>query len=197
MELCLRPGGWLSALARLFAAEDPAPQSRAQARPEVNARAEKLLDAYGDLLLRYAYSYLHNMADAEEVLQDTLVQFLKTAPVFLNKAHEKAWLLRVAANLSKNRLAYNRVRRADDVDELSETLVGQQREDLSFVWDAVKQLPVKYRDAVHLFYYEGYSTAQIASIVGRPEVTVRSDLRRARIKLKDMLGEGRGDEADL
>ena len=39
MELCLRPGGWLSALARLFAAEDPAPQSRAQARPEVNARA--------------------------------------------------------------------------------------------------------------------------------------------------------------
>ena len=56
MELCLRPGGWLSALARLFAAEDPAPQSRAQARPEVNARAEKLMDAYGDLLLRYAYS---------------------------------------------------------------------------------------------------------------------------------------------
>ena len=53
----------------------------------------------------------------------------------------------------------------------------------------MKQLPVKYRDAVHLFYYEGYSTAQIASIVGRPEVTVRSDLRRARIKLKDMLGE--------
>ena len=52
-------------------------------------------------------------------------------------------------------------------------------------------------DAVHLFYYEGYSTAQIASIVGRPEVTVRSDLRRARIKLKDMLGEERGDEADL
>ena len=117
MELCLRPGGWLSALARLFAAEDPAPQSRAQARPEVNARAEKLLDAYGNLLLRYAYSYLHNMADAEEVLQDTLVQFLKTAPVFLNKAHEKAWLLRVAANLSKNRLSYNKLRQTDELNE--------------------------------------------------------------------------------
>ena len=126
-----------------------------------------------------------------------MVKYLQTAPELNGPEHEKAWLLRVAANLSKNRLAYNRVRRADDVDELSETLVGQQREDLSFVWDAVKQLPVKYRDAVHLFYYEGYSTAQIASIVGRPEVTVRSDLRRARIKLKDMLGEGRGDEADL
>ena len=55
MELCLRPGGWLSALARLFAAEDPAPQSRAQARPEVNARAEKLLDAYGAKLMKKCY----------------------------------------------------------------------------------------------------------------------------------------------
>ncbi len=41
------------------------------------------------------------MADAEEVLQDTLVQFLKTAPAFESEAHEKAWLLRVAGNLSK------------------------------------------------------------------------------------------------
>ena len=186
MELCLRPGGWLSALARLFAAEDPAPQSRAQARPEVNARAEKLLDAYGDLLLRYAYSYLHNMADAEEVLQDTLVQFLKTAPVFLNKAHEKAWLLRVAANLSKNRLSYNKLRQTD---ELSEELTAEGREDLSFVWDAVKELPVQFREVIHLHYYEGYSTEEIAKILGRNPSTVRSDLRRGREKLKTILKE--------
>ena len=187
MELCLRPGGWLSALARLFAAEDPAPQSRAQARPEVNARAEKLLDAYGDLLLRYAYSYLHNMADAEEVLQDTLVQFLKTAPVFLNKAHEKAWLLRVAANLSKNRLSYNKLRQTD---ELNEELTAEGREDLSFVWDAVKELPVQFREVIHLHYYEGYSTEEIAKILGRNPSTVRSDLRRGREKLKTILQEG-------
>lgn len=186
MELCLRPGGWLSALARLFAAEDPAPQSRAQAQPEVNARAEKLLDAYGDLLLRYAYSYLHNMADAEEVLQDTLVQFLKTAPVFLNKAHEKAWLLRVAANLSKNRLSYNKLRQTD---ELNEELTAEGREDLSFLWDAVRQLPVQYREAVHLFYYEGLSTRQIASVLNRSEATIRSDLHRGREQLKRILKE--------
>ena len=59
-----------------------------------------------------------------------MVKYLQTAPELNGPEHEKAWLLRVAANLSKNRLAYNRVRRADDVDELSETLVGQQREDL-------------------------------------------------------------------
>ena len=186
MELCLRPGGWLSALARLFAAEDPAPQSRAQARPEVNARAEKLLDAYGDLLLRYAYSYLHNMADAEEVLQDTLIQFLKTAPVFLRREHEKAWLLRVAANLSKNRLSYNAVRAAD---ELNDELVAENRDDLSFVWQAVRDLPEKYRAPVHLFYHEGYSTKQIAEILQRGEATVRSDLHRGRALLREILKE--------
>ena len=186
MELCLRPGGWLSALARLFAAEDPAPQSRAQARPEVNARAEKLLDAYGDLLLRYAYSYLHNMADAEEVLQDTLIQFLKTRPVFESDEHEKAWLLRVAGNLCKNRLKYNSLRQTD---ELREELIAEQREDLSFIWDAVQALPVQYREVIHLFYREGYSTREISQILGRKEATIRSDLSRGRGKLKELLKE--------
>ena len=101
------------------------------------ARAEQLLDRYGNSLLRYAYSYLHNMEDAEEVLQDTLIQFLKTAPVFLSREHEKAWLLRVAANLSKNRLNYNKLRQTD---ELNEELTAEGREDLSFVWDAVRHV---------------------------------------------------------
>ncbi|MFR5601957.1 MAG: RNA polymerase sigma factor [Lachnospiraceae bacterium] len=63
-----------------------------------------MLNDYGNAVLRTAYSYLHNMTDAEEILQDTLVQFLKTAPALESRAHEKAWLLRVACNLSKNRL---------------------------------------------------------------------------------------------
>lgn len=74
---------------------------------DTNRRAEEILKTYGNSILRYAYSYLHNMSDAEEVLQDTLVQFLKTAPVFETRQHEKAWLLRVAGNLSKNRLDYS------------------------------------------------------------------------------------------
>ena len=191
MEQCIQlyPAGlagmlWRAAM-RLFAgSETPAEPMRS--RTEVNARAEQLLDRYGNSLLRYAYSYLHNMEDAEEVLQDTLVQFLKTAPVFLNKAHEKAWLLRVAANLSKNRLSYNKLRQTD---ELNEELTAEGREDLSFVWDAVRQLPVQYREAVHLFYYEGLSTRQIASVLNRSEATIRSDLHRGREQLKRILKE--------
>ena len=156
-------------------------------REQINQKAEALLTQYGSSILRLAYSYLHNMDDAEEILQDTLIQYLKTAPVLENEAHEKAWLFRVAGNLSKNRIAYNRVR---STDELKEALAAEQREDLSFVWEAVKDLPVKYREVIHLFYYEGLSTAEIAAILEQKESTVRSHLMRGREKLRSILKEG-------
>lgn len=131
-------------------------------RAAINEQAEALLAAHGNSILRLAYSYLHSMEDAEEVLQDTLIQYLKTAPRLESPAHEKAWLLRVAGNISKNRISYNKVR---STDELKETLVAQEREDLSFVWDAVRELPVQDREVIHLFYYEGFSTKEIAAIL--------------------------------
>lgn len=156
-------------------------------REQINQRAEALLTQYGSSILRLAYSYLHNMDDAEEILQDTLIQYLKTAPVLEQEAHEKAWLFRVAGNLSKNRIAYNKVR---STDELKESLAAEQREDLSFVWEAVKDLPVKYREVIHLFYYEGLSTVEIAAILEQKESTVRSHLMRGREKLRSILKEG-------
>ena len=107
---------------------------------ETNGRAEMILTRFGDSILRYAYTYLHNMSDAEDILQETLIKYLQTAPVLENPAHEKAWLLKVAANLSKNRIDYNRIRQTD---ELEETLVAEKREDLRFVWEAVRALPEK------------------------------------------------------
>ncbi len=152
----------------------------------INQQAERLLTDYGNNVLRLAYAYLHNMNDAEEILQDTLIQFLKTAPTLDSPKHEKAWLLRVAANLSKNRIDYNQRRLAD---ELNEELVAEEREDLSFVWEEVKALPINQREAVHLFYYEGYTTAEIGKMLGRRESTVRSDLRRGRARLQGVLKE--------
>lgn len=155
----------------------------------VNQKAEQLLNEYGNSILRMAYSYLHNMSDAEDVLQDTLLQYLKTAPALENEGHAKAWLLRVAANLSKNRIKYNSVRKTDELDE---TLAAEQREDLSFVWEAVKELPLPYREIFHLFYHEGYATSEIAVILEMKESTVRSRLRRGRISLKEILREAYG-----
>lgn len=119
-------------------------------RAAINERAEYILNTYGDSILRYAYSYLHNMSDAEDILQDTLIQYLKTGPVFENAAHEKAWLLRVAANLSKNRLDYNSIRKTD---ELNEELAADERGDLSFVWEAVKSLPFTPEQTEYISYW--------------------------------------------
>ena len=178
---------WLSlfrmAAARLFA---PKEDAKPVETVSISQQAAQILDTYGDTILRYAYSYLHNRSDTEEVLQDTLIQFLKTRPVFESDKHEKAWLLRVAGNLCKNRLKYNRLRQTD---ELREELIAEQREDLSFIWDAVQALPVQYREVIHLFYQEGYSTREISQILGRKEATIRSDLSRGRGKLKELLKE--------
>lgn len=152
----------------------------------ISNQAEQILSTHGNSILRFAYSYLHNMSDAEDVLQETLIQFMKAAPIFESEQHKKAWLLRVAGNLSKNRLNYNKVRMTD---ELNDELVSEDREDLSFVWEAVKALPDDLRETIHLFYYEGYSTRQIADILRKKEATVRTHLRRGREKLREILKE--------
>ena len=177
---------------RLFSA--PKTDLTAESRPakntvlsaQLNEQAARLLTDYGNSVLRLAYTYLHNMDDAEDVLQDTLVQFMKTRPQFETAEHEKAWFMHVAINISKNKTAYNKIRKTD---EFSETLAAKEAEDLSFVWDAVKQLPLKYSEVIHLFYQEGYSTAQMALLLSKKESTVRSLLQRARMKLKVVLKE--------
>ena len=145
-----------------------------------------VFDLYGDNILRLAYSYLHNMEDAEDILQETLIRYMQKSPVFESREHEKAWLLRVAANLSKNKIHYNKIR---ETDELNDELVAMEEQDLSFVWEAVKNLSTAQREAIHLFYQEGYSTMQIADILGEKEATVRSHLKRGRDKLKSILKE--------
>lgn len=147
---------------------------------------ENVLDTYGNAILRLAYSYIHNMSDAEDILQDTLIKYMQSSPAFLTEGHKKAWLLHVAANLSKNKINYNKIR---ETDELEETLVAEEREDLSFVWEAVKALPEKYREVLHLYYQEGYSIKEISKILNRNENSVRSDLKRGREALKQVLKE--------
>ena len=148
--------------------------------------AARLFDEHADSMFRLAYSYLQNRQDAEDILQDALVQFLRANPRLNDAKHEKAWLLRVTANLSKNRLKSRRVRQHDELDD---QLAAEQDPDLAFVWEAVKQLPENQREVIHLFYQEGYSTRETARILDRNESTVRSDLSRGRDNLRGILKE--------
>ena len=141
---------------------------------------------YSDAVYRAAVHNCRCTADAEDVVQDVFEKLLHYEGCFESEEHLKAWLLRVAGNLSKNRLSYNARR---ETDELKDELIAEQREDLSFVWEAVKSLPEKYRAVIHLFYYEGCSVREIARILQRNEATVRSHLTRGRAALKEVLKE--------
>lgn len=155
-------------------------------RSENERLARHYLDDYGNAMYRLAYSYIHNELDAEEIVQDAIINVLQKKISFEGEAHEKSYLLSTVANLSKNRIKYNQLR---ETEELSEELTGDNREDLRYIWDAVKQLPDQYREVIHLFYYEGYQAVEISKILGRKEATVRSDLSRGRNLLKTILKE--------
>lgn len=151
---------------------------------------EHLVDAYGNSVLRLAYTYLKNISDAEDIVQDVFIKVMETKPDFRDKTHEKAWLLRTAANLCKNKLTLLRNKNKCSIDDFAEVLSDNSTEkDDSFVLNAVLSLPPKYKVPIYLYYYEGYSTAEISKITEKPEATVRSLLSRARNKLKPILKE--------
>ena len=158
----------------------------------VALRAENALKLYGNSLLRLAFSYVHNIQDAEDILQDSLIQYMRKAPAFENEAHEKAWLMTVVSNACKNRLRHMKRLKEDELTELVPDT--REAEDLSFVWECVKELPKKYSEVLHLYYYEGYSTAEIGAILSKKEATVRSQLKRGREMLKAPLEDIYGYE---
>ena len=127
-------------------------------------RSEELVTRYENTLFRTALAILGDVPEAEDAVQDTFVRYLEKRPVFRDADHERAWLLKVTANGCKSRL---RARRE--------------------VLEAVLALPPKQRAAVHLHYYEGYSTEEIAAILGQRPGTVRSHLSRARQALREQL----------
>ena len=160
--------------------------------PGAKEKALHALKTHGNAILRMSYSYLHNLADAEDILQDTLLCLMKANPAFSDSNHEKAWLLRVTINLCKNRLKSSWFKRVEISEDYPDVTMS---EDESLVLGIVKKLPVKYREVIYLFYYEGYSTVEIAGLLQKNESTVRSLLHRAREKLRENLkGEYDFDE---
>ena len=146
-------------------------------------RLETLIDQYENTLLRAALAILGEPHEAEDAVQDTFLRYLEKRPDFRDENHEKAWLLTVCANGCKSRL---RARKRRPTVELLDIYPAPDR-DSGEVAEAVFALPANQRAAIHLFYYEGYSTQEIARILGQRPGTVRSHLSRARESLRHML----------
>ena len=142
---------------------------------------------YMDTIYRVAYSWTKNPDDANDVTQDVLIQLYKTTREFESDSHLKNWLIRVTVNQCKM-LFRSPWRKIEDIGEYADTL-GFEEESHLALFQALMKLDKKYRVPILLFYYEGYSTAEIASILKVPEKTVSTRLFRARAKLKDYLKE--------
>jgi len=128
--------------------------------------------------------------DAEDMVQDTFVKLINSGKQFESPEHEKAWLIVTASNLCKSELRRHR-RREEDISEYQD--LASEDGEHSETMDAIMALPAEYKAAVYMYYYEGYSTAEIAKMLSKSEGTVRSLLHRARKRLKKMLG-GEFDE---
>lgn len=154
-----------------------------------------LLDTYSDMLIRLCYNYAQNMTDAEDIAQDTFCELVRSPQDFDSTEHEKAWLLRVAANKCKNHLNSARVRLSAPMDnEIIENTAAppvfgeNESDDESRVQTAVLSLPDKYRTIIHLYYYEELTIEQIAKVLKIPPPTVGTRLARGRKLLQKKLG---------
>lgn len=144
-----------------------------------------LIETYSDMLIRISYSYMKNLSDAEDITQEVFIKLLEKRPDFKNKTHEKSWLIRVAINLSKDKLKSSYFK---NTTSLEDDFVDTTQEDTDVI-QAVLSLPVKYRSIVFLYYYENYSISEISNILNIKESTVGSQLSRGRKLLKSILKE--------
>ena len=153
---------------------------------------DALYEAYADMIYRLALVRTRNRADAEDVLQDVFFRCLRRQPRFRDREHQKAWLITAAINSSKSLLTSADRRHGAGAESL-EFLSTEDDTDTT-VYTAVMGLPEKYRTAVHLFYYEGYSVEEIGKMTDTKPSTVKSHLHRAREALRKVLKE---DEPDV
>ena len=145
--------------------------------------AEAVLGRYAAMVYRLAFARTGNRYDADDILQEVFLRYIRSKPAFAEEEHRKAWLIRTAINCSKSLLTSAWFRNTTPLDD---TLLSEMK-DHSEVYYAVLTLPVHYRTVVHLFYYEDYSVEDIARLLKSKPSTVKSQLHRARNLLREQL----------
>lgn len=144
---------------------------------------------YRDMVWRVALNACRQTQDAEDVVQDVFLKLYTTRREFAGEEHLKHWLLRVTVNRCRTLLACPwRTRRADavpDAPDPAQALDAGQRA----LYEAVRAMPPGQRVALYLYYFEGYSTAEIAQLLHLRQTAVTTRLHRARTRLRALLEE--------
>jgi len=145
------------------------------------------MELWGDTVYRLALCRLRNVQDAEDVYQDVFLRLLQADSQDWDGERMKAWLIRAALNRCADVGRFHLRRPIVPLEAIPE-LAAEPDSQAAELWEAVARLPKEQRVAVHLFYAEGYATEEIAALMDCAPATVRTRLRRARVKLKDLLG---------
>lgn len=149
---------------------------------------QKLIEQYQNNLYAAAFNICQNQMDAEDVVQETFVQYYTTKKEFENEQHIRAWLLRIAINKAKNCCRTFWKKNKCALEDYMETLPFPDTQSRS-LFEEVMKLPDKYRIVIHLFYYEDYTVREIAEILKLSESNVKVRLSRGRTLLREALKE--------
>lgn len=149
---------------------------------------------YADMVYRLALLNMKNHSDAEDVFQEVFLKLFRYQENIQSEEHLKAWLIRVTINQCKSVAvsAWSRHNVPLDMSGFAEESKGKK--EYTEVYDIVKSLPDKYRQVIHLYYYEELSIKEIAEILGIKEATIKTRLARARKLLSRKLKGVQFDE---
>lgn len=150
-------------------------------------QAKRLVNLYADMILRISYQYLKQTYDAEDICQTVFLKYLTSNYTFDSIEHEKAWIIRTTINACKDHLKNAFFRRTVTLDEAAYIAAPTVPE--TDILDAMKTLPENHRISIYLYYYEEYSTKEIAQILGKSEAVINQYLSRGRRKLRLCLTE--------
>jgi len=153
---------------------------------------ERLLDIYGDRLLRVCFLILKDLPSAEDVVQEVFIQIYKSINKFKGASSLYTWIYRIAVNrcrdIYRKRNDYAPIDEdfdmVSDVDIEYEVVEGAEREKIKRIVSSMQPI---YREVITLFYFEDLSIKEICDIFGESEGTVKSKLYRARNILKEAL----------
>ena len=148
--------------------------------------ANRAIELYADTVRRLCMIHLKNHADTEDIFQTVFLTYLLSTKEFESPEHEKAWFIRVTVNACRDLLkSFFRSWTVSMEEVLDQPSLPQEDHE---VLEAVLSLPARYKDAVYLHYYEGYTAPEIAKILGKNANTIYTLLNRARQLLREKLG---------
>ena len=147
----------------------------------------RVVKTYADMRKRISFNYLQSTYDCEDICQTVFLKYMTAESSFANKDHEKAWFIRTTINACHDLRKSSFFRKTVELTEAADKEAPQRH--TSEVMEEIQRLPVNYRTAIYLYYFEVYNTEDIAEIMGKRKTAVSKYLSRGRKILKDTLSD--------